>query len=137
MFRVAYRSTLDSGVGEAEIESIAVQAAQRHAQVGITGVWLLSGRHCLCSIEGDPREIRQVVEKVWDDPRHGAFTLLDMGASETSLFNWPFRVIRTESVVADPAVLEHPGVSWLSDFAGGADAFFFGRSAQTQSQTKG
>jgi hypothetical protein len=137
MFRVAYRSTLDSGVGEAEIESIATQAAQKNAQAGITGVWLLDGRRCLSAIEGDPREIRQVIETIWDDPRHGAFTLLDVGASEISLFTSPFQLIRSQSVVADPAVLEHPGVRWLCDFAGGADAFFFGGSAQSHTDTKG
>ncbi|MEQ8435265.1 MAG: BLUF domain-containing protein [Oceanicaulis sp.] len=136
MFRVAYRSTLDSGVGEAEIESIAARAAQKNGQAGITGVWLLAGRRSLSAIEGDPRDIRQVVEKIWDDPRHGAFTLLDMGASENALFNAPFQLIRTQSVVEDPSLLEHPGVSWLCDFAGGGDAFFFSASAQSQSDTK-
>lgn len=136
MFRVAYRSTLDSGVGEAEIESIAAQSAQKNAQAGMTGVWLLAGRRCLSAIEGDPREVRQVIEKIWDDPRHGAFTLLDMGASEAALFNAPFQLIRTRNVVDDPSLLEHPGLSWLCEFAGGADAFFFSASAQAQSDAK-
>jgi hypothetical protein len=137
MFRVAYRSTLDRGVGEAEIESILAQAAQKNAQAGITGVWLLAGRRSLSAIEGDPREIRHVIEAIWDDPRHGDFTLLDMGASEVSLFSSPLQLIRTQSVVEDPAVIEHPGVSWLCDFADGGEAFFFGASAQSQSDTKG
>ncbi|MGX6648344.1 BLUF domain-containing protein [Maricaulaceae bacterium MS644] len=136
MFRVAYRSTLDSGVGEAEIESIVARAAQKNAQAGIAGVWLLAGRRILSAIEGDPREVREVVEKIWDDPRHDAFTLLDMGASEVALFNAPFQLIRTRNVADDPSLLEHPGVRWLCDFAGGADAFFFDASAQSQSDTK-
>lgn len=123
MFRVAYRSTLGSGVGEAEIASIAMRSAEKNAQAGVTGVWLLSGRRCLSAIEGDPRVVRHVIEDVWDDARHGAFSLLEMGSCEGALFEWSFRLIRQQTVDDDPALLDHEGLQWLIGLDG-AGAFF-------------
>lgn len=134
MFRIAYCSTLDSGVGEAEIASIARRSAEKNAQAGLTGVWLLSGRRCLSAIEGDPRVVRHVIEEIWDDPRHSAFSLLEMGSCESALFPWPFRLIRQQTVDEEPALLDHEGLQWLIGLDG-ADAFFHRReSAGSQSQ---
>jgi len=124
MFRVAYRSTLNNGVGEAEIESIAERSAQKNAQAGVTGVWLLSGLRCLSGLEGDPRIVRQLVEDIWDDRRHDDFALVAVGARESGLFDWPFRLIRAKDLAQNPALLGHDGVAWLCSLDGGADGFF-------------
>jgi|GEM_PF-6995271 hypothetical protein len=131
MFCVAYRSTLDSGVGEAEVQSIASLAAQKNAEVGVTGLWLLSGHQNLSAIEGAPREVRHLIETIWDDPRHGAFKLLSVGAIPYARFDWPFRLIRAQSLEEEPALREHPGINWLCGFSGGVDAFFGTRQARS------
>ena len=124
MFRVAYRSTLAGGVGEAEIRAIADGSALRHEPLGVRGVWLLEGRRCLSALEGDPRLVREIVEIIWDDPRHTDFELLAMRTSDVSLFDWPFRLIRRSDLTQDEALNAHEGLVWLAAFDGGLDAFF-------------
>ncbi|MGJ3231370.1 MAG: BLUF domain-containing protein [Oceanicaulis sp.] len=124
MFRVAYRSTLDAGVGEAEILSIAEQSARRNEAEALTGAWLLSGRRCLGALEGDPRVLRHRIETIWDDPRHFGFDILDMRARDERVFDWPFLLVRAERLEAEPDLRTHRGLHWLAGFEGGVDAFF-------------
>ena len=124
MFRVAYRSTLNPGVGEAEISSIARQAAENNQVAGVNGVWMLSGRRCLGALEGDPRVLRHMIETVWDDPRHSGFEVLDMRSRDEALLDWPFLLVRAETLEREPGLKEHHALTWLGAFEGGLDAFF-------------
>lgn len=124
MFRVAYKSTLAGGVGDAEIRAIADGSARRHEPLGVKGVWLLSGRRCLSALEGDPRVVRGIIETIWDDQRHTDFELLDMDTSDISLFDWPFRLVRDADLANEETLTAHEGLQWLGAFDGGLNAFF-------------
>lgn len=124
MFRIAYRSMLDPGVGEAEILSIAEQSTQKNSAAGLNGVWLLSGRKCLGALEGDPRILRSRIETIWDDPRHCGFDIVDMRSRMDAIFDWPFLLVRPSTLEAQPALADHPGLTWLAAFDGGLDWFF-------------
>lgn len=137
MFRVAYRSTLKAGVGEAEILSIAERSAEKNREAGLTGAWLLSGRTCLGALEGDPRVLRHLIETIWDDPRHDEFEVLEMRTSDSALFDWPFRLVRAGTFVAEPDLKAHPGLIWLAGFAGGLDAVMPSAGSQKQRQRAG
>ncbi|MEQ8434121.1 MAG: BLUF domain-containing protein [Oceanicaulis sp.] len=124
MFRIAYRSTLHAGVGEAEIASIARQAAEQNQAAGLNGVWVLSGRRCLGALEGDPRVLRHLIETIWDDPRHSGFEVLDMRSRDDALLAWPFLLVRAETLEREPELKDHQALQWLGAFEGGLEAFF-------------
>ncbi|XBQ14937.1 MAG: BLUF domain-containing protein [Oceanicaulis sp.] len=125
MFRVAYRSNLSAGVGEAEIAAIVAKAAEDNAAFGLCGAWLMNKRRCLGVLEGEPRKVREVVERIWTDRRHSDFVVLTMEISEEGRFSdWPFRFIRPGDLASDEALAAHSGVYWLGKLAGGLPKFF-------------
>jgi hypothetical protein len=125
MFRIAYRSKLTPGTETRAIDAILKTATERNEALGISGAWMISDGDCLASIEGPPLAVRDVAESIWDDPRHIGFRLVAMEHTDERLFEgWPLQLVNSETVKADPELVRHEGVTWLAQFAGGADRFF-------------
>lgn len=125
MFRVAYRSNLCPETKPADIKRIVAAANARNADLDITGVWMLSDGDCLSAIEGPPLAVREIMDTIWDDPRHTDVKLVVMEQTDERLFDgWALRFLPNEEIEADPGLHDHAGVSWLAAHAGGVDAFY-------------
>jgi acylphosphatase len=125
VFRVAYRSILCPETKSTDIQRIVAAANARNADLGITGVWMLSDGDCLAAIEGPPLAVREIMDTIWDDPRHTNVKLVAMEQSEDRLFDgWALRFLPEQEIAADPGLQNHVGVSWLAEHAGGVDAFY-------------
>ena len=125
MFRVAYRSVLRADLGVAEIESLLSSSADHNAHMGVTSAFLMNEKRCLHALEGAPKVIRSILERIWDDRRNEEFAILDIAYGEAALFpDWPMRVITAATLKAEPGLRDHTGVIWLANMAGGLDAFF-------------
>lgn len=125
MFRVAYRSVLRADLGVAEIESLLTSSAEHNAQLGVTSAFLMNEKRCLHALEGAPKVIRSILERIWDDRRNEEFAILDIAYGEAALFpGWPLKVITPTTLEAEPELRDHTGVIWLANMAGGLDACF-------------
>ncbi len=125
MFRIAYRSRLAGSTSQHDIEDIMKTATERNSSLGVTGAWMVCDGDCIASIEGPPLAVKQIAESIWDDPRHTGFRLVSMEHTEDRLFEgWELKFLDAGTVKDDPKLLEHPGVSWLGNLAGGTEKFF-------------
>lgn len=125
MFRVAYRSSLCPHTKAADIERIVTTANSRNADLKITGAWMLYGDECLAAIEGPPLAVREIMDTIWDDPRHTDVNLVAMEQCDDRLFDgWALRFLPKSEIESEPSLQNHAGVAWLASFAGGVDAFY-------------
>lgn len=125
MFRVAYRSNLCPQTKPTDIQRIVAIANARNAELQITGAWMLSDGDCLAAIEGPPLAVREMMDTIWDDPRHTDVKLLAMEQCDERLFDgWALRFLPKQDIEAEPALHHHAGLAWLAAFAGGVDAFY-------------
>ena len=125
MFRVAYRSSLCPHTKASDIQRIVATANARNTELKITGAWMLYDTDCLAAIEGPPLAVREIMDTIWDDPRHTDVHLVAMEQCDERLFDgWALRFLPKSEVDADPALRDHAGLNWLSNFAGGLDTFY-------------
>ncbi len=125
MFRIAYRSNLCPHTKSADIDRIVAIANSRNADLQITGAWMLHDGDCLAAIEGPPLAVREIMDTIWDDPRHTDVNLMHMEQCDDRLFSgWALRFLPKKAVEADPQLQSHAGLTWLSGFAGGLNAFY-------------
>lgn len=125
MFRVAYRSVLRADLGQAEIQAMFDGGAQDNARLGVNSAILINNRKCLHALEGAPQRVREVLESIWDDRRHEEFAVIDIAHGESPLFqDWSMKVISASDLTEDVSLKTHHGIIWLSNLAGGLNAFF-------------
>ena len=125
MFRIAYRSSLCPHTKAADIKRIVDAANSRNAGLSITGAWMLHERDCLASIEGPPLAVREVMDTIWDDPRHTNVSIVAMEQCDDRMFGgWALRFLPKNVIDSEPSLQDHAGVAWLSGFGGGLDAFY-------------
>lgn len=125
VFRVAYRSVLRADLGQAEIDALLLNASQHNAREGLTSAILIHQRQCIHALEGPPKLVRSVLEKIWDDRRNEEFAVMDIVHGDGSLFpDWPLKIIDYATLTAEPELRNHTGVVWLANLGGGLDQFF-------------
>jgi hypothetical protein len=76
LVQLMYASTMSDGLSETDFASMARRSAASNAQVGITGVLLSNGMHFVQVLEGHPKEVNALYNKIARDPRHFRVELL-------------------------------------------------------------
>jgi Sensors of blue-light using FAD len=87
-----YVSAVAPGVGDADIKAILATAHAYNPEHGITGALLCKPRHFLQAIEGPPREVNRLFDRIRADLRHTDVQLLLFGPIEQRCFaGWAMR----------------------------------------------
>lgn len=91
--RIKYISRFSEGMNQSEIEAIGLQAAERNAGLGITGVLMTGGGLFFQLLEGPPEAVDQVWASIRSDPRHRDVVLIAAQEGVTSRIfpDWAMR----------------------------------------------
>ena len=81
-----------------DLEAIHRTARNANALDGITGLLIFNGTHFLQIIEGDPRAIDDLVEKLRRDPRHSGLEIRDERIVDARSFpDWSMELVRVSA----------------------------------------
>jgi len=75
--RLIYTSRVARSVRYADAEDIALRAAARNEQAGLTGLLLYTPSHFVQVLEGAPREVAEAIARIGRDPRHSQLRVVD------------------------------------------------------------
>ncbi|MBY6263701.1 BLUF domain-containing protein [Azospirillum sp. 412522] len=70
MLQIVFRSQLTRLLSYIDIQRLCLAAAKNNRKAGITGFAVECGGAFLVSIEGDPRAVRDMFNRMVQDPRH-------------------------------------------------------------------
>ena len=76
MFRVIYESEVKSGLGPLEISQLVANASAHNSQNNISSFLMRVNGSFLQVLEGSPREVSNLVDRIWEDPRHTNMQIL-------------------------------------------------------------
>lgn len=74
--QVFYVSRAAHALGAPEVQSILLTSQRNNRHRDVTGCLMYSGRHFAQTLEGAPRDLAPLLERIIADPRHNACQLL-------------------------------------------------------------
>lgn len=102
--RIKYISRISPTTSRADVDAIAAAAAEKNAQLGITGVLVAGGGFFLQILEGPAEEVDGVFRAICGDDRHQEVLLL---GSQDGVPGRLFPDWAMERVYLDPAASAH------------------------------
>lgn len=102
--RIKYISRISATTTRADVDAIAASAAEKNAQLGITGVLVAGGGFFFQILEGPAEEVDGVFRTICADDRHQEVLLLGSqdGVPSRMFPNWAM-----ERVYVDPGASAH------------------------------
>ena len=95
---LTYTSLARLDLDASDIEAIHRSARELNALDGITGLLIFNGTHFLQIVEGSPRAIDDLVERLRRDRRHGGFEVRDERTIEQRSFpDWSMELVRVSA----------------------------------------
>lgn len=95
---LTYTSLARLDLDASDLESIHRAARELNALDGITGLLIFNGTHFLQIIEGSPRAIDDLVERLRRDPRHSGFEIREERAADSPSFpDWSMELVRVSA----------------------------------------
>ena len=95
---LTYTSFARLDLDASDLESIHRTARELNALDGITGLLIFNGTHFLQIVEGSPRAIDDLVERLRRDPRHSGFEIREERMIESPSFpDWTMELVRVSA----------------------------------------
>lgn len=95
---LTYTSLARLDLTAGDLEAIHRTARECNALDGISGMLVFNGTHFLQIIEGDPRAIDELVERLRRDRRHSGFEIRDeRQVEERSFPDWSMELVRVSA----------------------------------------
>ena len=92
---LTYTSLARLDLDASDLEAIHRSARELNALDGITGLLIFNGNHFLQIVEGSPRAIDDLVERLRRDRRHSGFEVRDERTVEQRSFpDWSMELVR-------------------------------------------
>lgn len=89
VFHLVYVSTAASGLSEADLEQLLIQARERNERLGITGMLIHGAGNFIQALEGDEEAVRSVFASILRDKRHhSVITMLELTDAERDFPDW-------------------------------------------------
>ncbi len=79
VFQLVYVSTVSRPLGTPDLLEILASARKRNAELGVTGALLYRADHFIQVLEGQEREVRELLELINGDPRHRHLRVIHEG----------------------------------------------------------
>jgi hypothetical protein len=99
---LTYTSLARLDLDASDLEAIHRSARELNALDGITGLLIFNGTHFLQIVEGSPRAIDDLVERLRRDRRHSAFEVRDERTVEQRSFpDWSMELVRVSASYFD------------------------------------
>ncbi|MCP1613111.1 hypothetical protein J2848_004807 [Azospirillum lipoferum] len=95
MLQIVFRSQLTRLLSYVEIQRLCLAAAKNNSKAGVTGFAVECGGAFLVSIEGDAREVREMLNRIIQDPRHDTFDVVccEEGIERRRFGTWAMNVM--------------------------------------------
>lgn len=94
MIRVLYFSTSRPSVSNAVVEQIVLKSQKSNQARGITGALAYNGRNFCQVLEGEETAVRDLLEIIRQDERHGGFKVIDEKPITTRYFSdWSMHLV--------------------------------------------
>ena len=95
---LTYTSLARLDLAASDLESIHRTARELNALDGITGLLIFNGTHFLQIVEGSPRAIDDLVERIRRDPRHSGFEIREERMIDSPSFpDWTMELVRVSA----------------------------------------
>jgi hypothetical protein len=89
VFQLLYISTASRPMLRIDVEQILFTARRYNDKSGVTGMLISSPSHFMQVLEGDEAVVRQVYERICEDPRHRAHVILrETDVAERQFGEW-------------------------------------------------
>ena len=99
---LTYTSLARLDLDASDLEAIHRSARELNALDGITGLLIFNGTHFLQIVEGSPRAIDDLVERLRRDRRHSGFEVRDERTVEQRSFpDWSMELVRVSASYFD------------------------------------
>jgi hypothetical protein len=113
LYRLSYLSTPTIEFTPDELKDLVRTASSRNKSAGITGALAYDGRTFSQILEGERDDIRNLMCRIWHDPRHTGLRILEEGEVPQRLYRkWGLikvdrQISRPERNHVRPPVLPH------------------------------
>lgn len=102
ILRVTYVSRWAYPLSRSELKAIEEHAVRENERVGITGVLVLCNDVFLQIVEGEPQQVRDMMDRISRDRRHTRVTTVSVEPSDERRFeDWSMRVLGDQGADAD------------------------------------
>lgn len=89
MYRIMYMSTAVEEFTNKDLEELLEKAQINNSKVEVTGLLVVKGRTFLQCLEGDKSAVKEIFEKIQNDPRHeDIIELIEEDAQSRFFPNW-------------------------------------------------
>lgn len=110
MFALAYASYSTLDTQDLNLESLAQQAAEKNAALGVTGYLCFDHGVFFQYLEGERQAVKEVMQSILQDDRHDVINSVDLGEIDERVFpDWSMRYLNRSDLrrVDLEHVLEH------------------------------
>jgi hypothetical protein len=86
MFHIVYASSATKAFTKPDLQALLVQARQKNAELGLTGMLLYKDGNFMQVLEGEKEAVSKLVDTIERDPRRKGVLVFLRGPSEERLF---------------------------------------------------
>lgn len=114
LFQLIYRSRVARKVRFTDADAIAKAAAEKNAQLSVTGLLLYTPSYFIQVLEGDKRSVESTFARISKDERHEEVVILAKAEIEERQFGrWGMRAVMPTREVSSAAIGQLTGSSAL------------------------